>query len=91
MNFALALAHDRVPGIKVDVAQWQTVAEHDPMQLARQILEQNPSEQTQAAIEKALNDPELQKQLAQNAKAGPPQTPSLIAGLALGSPEFQRH
>jgi uncharacterized protein (DUF1800 family) len=90
MNFALALAHNRVPGIRVDVAQWQTITDRNPMELARQILEQNPSEQTQAAIEKALNDPELQKQLTQNAQAGPPQTPSLIAGLVIGSPEFQR-
>jgi uncharacterized protein (DUF1800 family) len=90
MNFALALAHNRVPGIKVDIAQWQAVTERDPMELARQILEQNPSEQTKTAIEKALSNPDLQKQLAENAKAGPPQTPSLIAGLAIGSPEFQR-
>ncbi|HEX4748243.1 MAG TPA: DUF1800 domain-containing protein [Bryobacteraceae bacterium] len=90
MNFALALAHNRVPGIKVDVAQWQTVSAQNPMALARQILQQDPSEQTQSAIQKALNDPELQKQLAQNAKAGPPQVPSLIAGLVIGSPEFQR-
>ena len=45
MNFGLALAHNRVPGVKVDVAAWQT---------------------------------------------GPPQIPSLVAGLAIGSPEFQR-
>jgi hypothetical protein len=32
----------------------------------------------------------LQKQLAQNAKAGAPQVPSLVAGLTIGSPEFQR-
>ena len=90
MNFALALAHNRVPGIKVDVAQWQSISEHDPMGLARQILEADPSPQTQAAIQKALNDPELQKQLTQTAKAGPPQIPSLIAGLVIGSPDFQR-
>jgi len=90
MNFALALAHNRVPGVKVDIAQWQTIAGRDPMELARQILEEDPSEQTKMAIEKALNDPDLQKQLAQNAKAGPPQVPSLIAGLVIGSPEFQR-
>lgn len=90
MNFALALAHNRVPGIKVDFAEWQTIAEKDPMELAHAILEQNPSEQTKAAIEKTLSDPELQKQLAANAKAGPPQLPSLIAGLTIGSPDFQR-
>ncbi len=90
MNFSLALALNRVAGIKVDADQWQTITASDPLALARQILEQNPSQQTQAAIEKTLNDPELQKQLAKNAKAGPPQIPSLVAGLTIGSPEFQR-
>ncbi len=90
MNFALALAHNRVPGVKVDVTEWQTMTERNPMELARWILDQDPSPQTKAAIEKALNDPDLQNQLAQNAKAGPPQLPSLIAGLVIGSPEFQR-
>jgi hypothetical protein len=60
------------------------------MELARTILEQDPSEQTKAAIEKMLAAKDLQLELAQNAKAGPPQVPSLIAGLSLGSPEFQR-
>ncbi len=90
MNFALALAHNRVPGIKIDMAEWQAVIEKEPLELARVILEQDPSDQTKAAIEKTLNDPALQKQLTDSAKAGPPQLPSLIAGLALGSPEFQR-
>jgi uncharacterized protein (DUF1800 family) len=74
MNFALLLAHNRVPGVKVDLSKWQP---------------QNPSEQTRAAVQKMLADPELQKQLASHAKAGPPQIPGLIAGLTLGSPEFQ--
>ena len=90
MNFGLALAHNKVPGITVDVDDWQKVAQNDPMSLAQQILGQAPSEQTKAAILKAFNDPELQKQLAASAKAGPPKSPSLVAGLALGSPEFQR-
>jgi hypothetical protein len=90
MNFGLALAHNRVPGVKVDISAWQTLASRDPMNIARSILEQDPSTQTKAAIEKTLNDSELQRQLTQNANAGPPQTPSLVAGLAIGSPEFQR-
>ncbi len=90
MNFALALAHNRVPGVKVDLASWQEISKRDPMELARAILEQDPSEQTKAAIEKMLAAKDLQLELAQNAKAGPPQVPSLIAGLSLGSPEFQR-
>ncbi len=91
MNFALALAHNRLPGLKVNVADWEALTTHDPMALARSILEEDPSAQTRAAIEKTLQDPDLQKQLAQNAKAGAPQIPSLIAGLVIGSPEFQRH
>ena len=90
MNFALALAHNRVPGVKVDLADWQEISKTDPMELARAILEQDPSEQTKSAIEKMLAAKDLQLELAQNAKAGPPQVPSLIAGLSLGSPEFQR-
>jgi hypothetical protein len=90
LNFALALAHNRVPGVKLDLISWQAISRRDPMELVRSILEQDPSEQTKAAIEKMLNAKDLQQELAQNAKAGPPQIPSLIAGLSLGSPEFQR-
>ena len=90
MNFAIALAHNRVPGVKVNTVAWQTEAESDPIALARSILEQDPSAATRDAIGKALSNQDLQKQLAQNAKAGPPQLPSLIAGLVIGSPEFQR-
>jgi uncharacterized protein (DUF1800 family) len=87
MNFALTLVHDRVPGVKVKLPEWQTP--DGPATLARLLLSQDPSEQTRAAIQKMLDNPALQKQLASNAKAGPPQIPSLIAGLTLGSPEFQ--
>ncbi len=90
MNFALALAHNRVPGVKVDLANWESISKRDPLELARTILEQDPSEQTKSAIEKMLAAKDLQQELAQNAKAGPPQVPSLIGGLSLGSPEFQR-
>ena len=90
MNFALALAHNRVPGVTVDLANWENISRRDPIELARLILEQDPSEQTRQAIEKMLSATDLQQELAQNAKAGPPQVPSLIAGLTLGSPEFQR-
>ncbi|MBV8834327.1 MAG: DUF1800 domain-containing protein [Acidobacteriaceae bacterium] len=90
MNFALALTHNRVPGVKVDTTGWLPIAETDPLELAKTILQTQPSDQTRAAIEKAVTDPEVQKQLAANAKAGPPQLPSLIAGLTIGSPDFQR-
>ncbi|MBV9441602.1 MAG: hypothetical protein JO217_02795, partial [Acidobacteriaceae bacterium] len=86
----LALTHNRVPGVKVDTTGWLPIAETDPLELAKTILQTQPSDQTRAAIEKAVTDPEVQKQLAANAKAGPPQLPSLIAGLTIGSPDFQR-
>jgi uncharacterized protein (DUF1800 family) len=88
MNFALALAHNRVPGVVVNLSGSQ--GQDDLTELAHPLLSQNPSKQTRAAIQKMLDDPALQKQLASNAKAGLPQIPSLVAGLALGSPEFQR-
>lgn len=86
MNFSIALTHNRVPGIKVDLATM-----NNPVDLSRSILERNPSPQTTSAIQKMLDDPALQKQLASNAKVGKPQVSSLVAGLTLGSPEFQRH
>jgi uncharacterized protein (DUF1800 family) len=78
MNFALALANNRVPGVKMDIAAWQAAVENDPLELARRLLEQNPSEQTTAAIQKALSG------------AQPQQIASLVTGLTLGSAEFQK-
>jgi len=90
MNFALALVHNCVPGVTVNTAQWQSTAEEDPLKLARLVLQQNPSGPTQAAIRKTFAA-QPQVDLARNAKDTQPGLPALIAGLALGSPEFQRH
>ena len=90
MNFALALASNHVPGVKVNEQAWQQMSDGDPMALSRYLLTQEPSDATRNAIEKAMHDPQLQNQLMQNAKAGPPRLPSLIAGLTLGSPDFQK-
>ena len=91
MNFALTLSHNRLPGVKVNIVEWQNEFQADPLGLAKLILEKEPSAQTRTAIEKALSDETLQKQLTQNANAGPPKLPSVVAGLTLGSPDFQRH
>jgi uncharacterized protein (DUF1800 family) len=72
MNFGLALAHNRVPGVKIDTAAWQA----DPANVARAILDRDPSTQTQEAIQKALTTNN--------------EGPSLIAGLVIGSPDFQK-
>ena len=78
MNFALALANNRIPGVKTDAAAWEEYAQKDPLGVARALLARDPSEQTKGAIEKSLNG------------ARPGQIPSLVAGLTLGSPEFQK-
>jgi uncharacterized protein (DUF1800 family) len=72
MNFALALANNRVPGSKVDISRF----ENDSAPVARQILFQEPAQQTLDSIQKALALRES--------------TPALVAGLVLGSPDFQR-
>ncbi|MGA7412299.1 MAG: DUF1800 domain-containing protein [Bryobacteraceae bacterium] len=89
MNFAIALAHNNLFGVKVDLDLWKELVASDPMNLARALLMQDPSAQTREAIEKALNDPALQTQLAAGAKIKQPELPSLVAGLVIGSPEFQ--
>jgi len=65
MNFAAALASNKVPGVRVG-----TIAAGDAEKIARDLLFEGPSEQTRAAIEKAK--------------------PDTVAGLVLGSPDFQR-
>jgi hypothetical protein len=90
MNFALGLAHNRYPGAAVDLPAWTTSASRDPIGFARSLLGRDPSPQTTSAVEKIMNDAGVRAQLASSAKLPQPQIPSLIAGIALGSPEFQR-
>lgn len=78
MNFALALANNRIPGVKTDTGAWEEAAQKDPLGVARALLSRDPGEQTKRAIEKSLGS------------ARPGQVPSLVAGLTLGAPEFQK-
>jgi uncharacterized protein (DUF1800 family) len=73
MNFALNLAQNRVPGVKVDVSRFG----NDPIEVAKSLMFRSASPQTRAAIQRALED---QKQ----------KTPATVAGLVIGSPDFQR-
>ena len=93
LAFALALAGNRTRGSKTDVGQAiGTDPVMDPQKtLARAIevfLGGQVSTQTRSTLEKQLNDPQvLQATLddrVQQVDAG------VIAGLVLGSPEFQR-
>jgi uncharacterized protein (DUF1800 family) len=77
MNFANNLAQGKVAGVKVDKSQFNG----DPATIERTILQTQPSEDAKAAIQAGLAE-----QAQQNAdQIGP-----LVAGLTLGSPDFQR-
>ena len=93
LNFALALSSNKVPGTKSDL---QTLlgqdADTDPHKaLSRALtafLDDQVAQQTQATLEARLEDP----QILQAALDDPVKhvNQSLIAGLVLGAPEFQR-
>jgi uncharacterized protein (DUF1800 family) len=79
MNFALALAQNKVAGVKVDTARFTS----DPAETARVLLYRNLSAPTQAAITRALADQKDKTPAAAISGA-------MVAGLLIGSPEFQR-
>jgi uncharacterized protein (DUF1800 family) len=80
MNFALALVQNKIGGVKVDAGQFGD-GSSDASALARKLLFRDVTPLTRASIEKAL----------QNQPAGSTLPPStLLAGLVLGSPDFQR-
>ena len=93
MNFALALTANRLRGAKVDAASLggdQVAANpHAALDKAIQVLlAGQASAQTRATLEKQLEDPQiLQASLDDPVKQV---NTAMIAGLVLGSPEFQR-
>jgi len=94
MNFSLALLNGKVKGTQVDPAQLVPAGAtaEDPHQVLAQLeaslLAGDISKQTHEAIAKRLDDP----QVAQRKLDDPARAPNLgmIAGLIVGSPEFQR-
>jgi uncharacterized protein (DUF1800 family) len=78
MNFALNLGQNKVQGVKMDAARLPSTT----MEAARQLLFALPQKQTVEAIDAALA-----KEKLKNPKAS---TNALLAGLVLGSPDFQR-
>jgi uncharacterized protein (DUF1800 family) len=94
MNFSLALLTGKMKGTQVDPAQLVPASAtatdpHDALvQMESTLLAGDISKQTHDAIAKRLDDP----QLAQRKLDDPAQAPNLgmIAGLIVGSPEFQR-
>jgi uncharacterized protein (DUF1800 family) len=79
MNFALDLTQNKVQGTKVDQSRFH----EDPVHTARLMLFTNPTAPTREAIDKAIAD-----QKSKNPKASA--SPALVAGLVIGSPDFQR-
>jgi uncharacterized protein (DUF1800 family) len=80
MNFANNLAQGHVAGVKVDTAQFAG----DPETIERRLLLMAPSEDAKSAIEAGLSQQAAQGTTQQD-RIGP-----LVAGLTLGSPDFQR-
>jgi uncharacterized protein (DUF1800 family) len=93
MNFALTLASGRLPGTSFDPQAMlhgatPTDAEAALAAFEQGILAGDVSPQTHAVVEKQLNDP----QISQRKLDDPNKPPNYgaIAGLIMGSPEFQR-
>ena len=102
MNFALALTSGRVRGVKVDAAQLagaspQLDGDSALSSLEAKLLSADVSKQTHDSIVAQIQNPSnvdpAKKGMPDPNKNAPqpkPPDPAMIAGLLLGSPEFQR-
>ena len=93
MNFALQLGTGKLPGTSLDAqALLPGAAPADPSSalaaLEAKILAGDVSPQTHAVMEKQLNDPQISQRKLDDGSRAP--NVGGIAGLILGSPEFQR-
>ncbi len=94
MNFGLALATNRVPGTTFNLSQLldgATLSDADPYQvqlkLEQTLVPGEISKQTHQTIEERIVGPQA---MAQFEDPGHAANVNVIAGLLLGSPEFQR-
>ncbi len=92
MNFALALGAGRLPGLKVDTGRLvpddRAQADAAQAMLEQSLLGGDVSRQTHDTIQKQLHDPQLTGGIATVSDG--PTSAGVLAGLILGSPEFQR-
>ena len=91
MNFALALAAGKVRGVSVNAGELAPGAQDAASALAAleaSLLAGDVSTQTHETISKQLNDPKIAQRKLDDAPRPP--NVAAIAGLILGSPEFQR-
>jgi hypothetical protein len=90
MNFAVALADGRVPGVRADLP---AATDADPRAvldaLLGRLLDGRVSDDTRRVLEAQLHDPQITRLSADD--RGPARTDvAKLSALVLGSPEFQR-
>jgi len=96
MNFALGLAGGKMRGVTVNKdavlknSPPPTDADAEVAVVANALLAGDISQQTRDTIRKQLDDPALNPRGQQNADRARDAQLGIIAGLVLGSPEFQR-
>jgi uncharacterized protein (DUF1800 family) len=93
MNFALGLAQNRLPGVRIDVAAaLGNVPLGNPAAVLERVLERvldgQVSPETRATLRRQLDDPEIRRATADD-RIVSTDVEKLLA-LVLGSPEFQR-
>jgi hypothetical protein len=92
MNFALALTSGKVKGVQIDSEHVSELKGADPQQtlaaLESSLLAGDVSKQTHEVISARLQDSKISRRKLDD-PARPPNV-SVISGLLLGSPEFQR-
>jgi hypothetical protein len=93
MNFALALGSGRLPGSSLDAqalihAPAPADADSALVALEQGILAGDVSPQTHSVLQKQLNDPQISQRRLDDTNMKP--NYGAIAGLIMGSPEFQR-
>ncbi len=94
MNFALALAHNRLPGARVELPKLLTGVDRSRPdrvldRLLTVLLHGQASPETRTVLAAQLDSPEITRSTAYD--MGPKNTDvEKLAALVLGSPEFQR-
>jgi uncharacterized protein (DUF1800 family) len=91
MNFAIGLASGKMHGVSVDASQLTqgaTDAQQALAALETSLLAGEISKQTHETISKQLEDPKISQRRLDDPQRAP--NAGAIAGLILGSPEFQR-
>jgi uncharacterized protein (DUF1800 family) len=93
MNFALTLAHGRVPGVQVDLAALTAGVDRRQPQIVLDrllgVLLPGASETTRAVLGRQLSDPQITRMTPDD--RGPANTDvEMLLALVIGAPEFQR-